>query len=133
MLLPSTLLPLLALLTSAHAQEQAQHPLGAWFEKLASYLPAGAISSAGQAAAAARPTSSNVTPLTLENWREVLGPKPSVDGVEPEPWWVYVTGGNKTCYGLCGKTDAAWEVGHESSSSRINGDILSPVARNELI
>ncbi|KAI9681355.1 MAG: hypothetical protein M1817_002638 [Caeruleum heppii] len=103
----STVLSALAILASAQAQQQ--NVLGDWFSKLSSYLPSQAVAGAGQAAASAGAASNNVKALTLENWRQVLGPKPDDGEVEPEPWWVFVTGGNKTCYGLCGKANQAWE------------------------
>lgn len=52
-----------------------------------------------------------VSPLTLENWKSVLAPSAAsaVKG-EPEHWMVYINGGNKTCYGLCGNATKAWNV-----------------------
>jgi len=46
--------------------------------------------------------------LTLENWRNTLyGPvKPTT--TKPVEWWVLMTGGNKTCFGHCGKIEAAF-------------------------
>jgi hypothetical protein len=52
-----------------------------------------------------------VSPLNQENWRSVLTPSPAsavTDG--PEHWMVYITGGNKTCFGLCGNATRAWNV-----------------------
>jgi len=46
--------------------------------------------------------------LTLDNWREKLYAPVKEDATEPELWWILITGGNKTCFGQCGKVEAAW-------------------------
>lgn len=64
------------------------------------------------AAAAGKVAEKNVSPLTVENWEQVLSATPgataSIQG--PEEWLVYITGGNKTCYGLCGNATKAFSV-----------------------
>jgi hypothetical protein len=52
-----------------------------------------------------------VQPLGMSNWKEHLMPRPD----EPQEWMVYMTGGNKTCYGRCEKADRAWNVRLSSS------------------
>lgn len=109
-----------------HPQAAPQHPLApleAVYEKVVSYIPeqyrpanspftwgANVVNDAK-----ARVAAKNVTPLTIGNWRETLKPRKPSTGVaknaEPDVWWVYFTGGNKTCHGLCKEADNAWNVG----------------------
>ncbi|OCK85750.1 hypothetical protein K432DRAFT_286154 [Lepidopterella palustris CBS 459.81] len=46
--------------------------------------------------------------LTLDNWQSVLAADPSATTAGPDDWMVYITGGNRTCYGLCGNATIAW-------------------------
>ena len=114
--------------------EQAQAPLldqvKGWFDKAtaavqanfagasstASSSVASAAATASQAANAANPVDEAakaaanlaVINLTKENYKEVLVPGAATASPGIEEWMIYVTGGNKTCYGLCGHADAAW-------------------------
>jgi hypothetical protein len=112
-----TSLILLALPALALAQDQV--PLGGWFDKVknvvkaaSTYIPSSIPSiipdpvDAGAAKVAARA----VHTLTLDNWNSVVIPSASTKSEGPEAWVVYITGANKTCYGLCGEADAAWNV-----------------------
>ena len=120
MRIQSTLICALPLLAGAHAAEQKpqQHPLGAVFEKISEtvspYLPPAVFDFFANFApvehAAARVAAQNVVPLNLQNWHAVLASGASTSKMEPEVWWVYVTGGNKTCFGMCDKADKAWNV-----------------------
>lgn len=96
---------LLALPAIATAQEQK--PLGpSLLDKVKSYIPG--LAQDPVAAGAAKIAAANVTPLTNSNWEEVLAPKSTSPGQGPETWMVFVSGGNKTCYGRCGKVEEAW-------------------------
>ena len=101
------LLPLLALTGAAVAQQGQpgmMDKLNAWVANfklqisnlVPSSIDAGASAIAGQV----------VQPLTLQNWKAHVGPKPH----EPEEWLVFITGGNKTCFGRCDHVDATWNV-----------------------
>ncbi|KAL5629436.1 hypothetical protein BROUX41_001042 [Berkeleyomyces rouxiae] len=47
-------------------------------------------------------------PLSLPTWKDTLY-KPVEDGAKkPEEWWVLVTGGNKTCQGLCAHAESVF-------------------------
>lgn len=48
--------------------------------------------------------------LTLENWREILTVDPTASPPTTQDWLVFVTGGNTTCYGMCGNATKAWNV-----------------------
>ena len=62
-------------------------------------------------ATAAKVVERNVPALTLHNWRDVIRHSGTVrpEG-EREAWMVLVTGGNKTCHGMCHNVDRAWNV-----------------------
>jgi len=57
-----------------------------------------------------------VTVLTMNNWKQHI--KPSAEHVTTSDshrirnneWMVYITGRNKTCGGLCGRADSAFNV-----------------------
>jgi len=102
---------LLALPALALAQDQVPlvDKLKGFFNKASAYIPTSIPSvipnpvDAGAAKVAA-----HVQHLDLANWKSVLTPSPSTKTSGPEEWMVYVTGGNKTCYGTCGNATAAW-------------------------
>jgi hypothetical protein len=53
--------------------------------------------------------------LTLSNWRYILpydlSKSKALKGADgEEEWYVYFTGKNRTCFGLCERADAAWQV-----------------------
>lgn len=50
----------------------------------------------------------NVQRLTLGNYKDVLKPGAATASPGVEEWMVFVTGGNKTCYGFCGRAEQAW-------------------------
>ncbi|KAJ5105323.1 hypothetical protein NUU61_002670 [Penicillium alfredii] len=93
------LLPALAL-----AQEQA--PLAdrvqGWFNKAKEYLPT-AAPAAPIEKMAEKVTEKRVTQLNLGNWQSILTP-----GDKQQDWFVFVTGGNKTCFGRCERADKAF-------------------------
>ncbi|KIW06237.1 uncharacterized protein PV09_02711 [Verruconis gallopava] len=105
---------LLALPALALAETQARlgflDKIKAAFETASSYIPSAIPSvipdpvDAGAAKVAARA----VHQLTLDNWESTLSSERSEKSTGPEQWMVYLTGGNKTCYGLCNDADAAW-------------------------
>ncbi|KAF2141231.1 uncharacterized protein K452DRAFT_228807 [Aplosporella prunicola CBS 121167] len=102
---------LVALPALAVAQEQV--PLAdrvkGWFNKAQNYVTESVPAvTAPVDAGAAKVAEVVVEPLTLENWRSVINSSnvATVDG--PEEWMVFLTGGNKTCFGLCGNVTEAW-------------------------
>ncbi|KAK3387716.1 hypothetical protein B0H63DRAFT_164324 [Podospora didyma] len=46
--------------------------------------------------------------LTLSSWKDTLYAPVKPDATQPEEWFVLVTGGNKTCFGHCGKVETAF-------------------------
>lgn len=38
--------------------------------------------------------------LTLSNWKETLYSPVTAQSTTPEEWWIFVTGRNKSCFGM---------------------------------
>lgn len=96
----------LALPVLATAQQspldQVKDLLLPYYEKFSQYIPNPNVFDAAEAAAA-RAAGKNVETLSLENWQSTLRPATGT-----EEWWVLITGGNKTCYGLCTQVEQAF-------------------------
>lgn len=96
-----TLLPALAL-----AQEQV--PLAdrvqGWFNKAKNLVPT-AVPADPIQKMAEKVTEKRVTALTMQNWQSILTPTE-----EAQDWYVFVTGGNKTCFGRCETAEKAFNV-----------------------
>ena len=105
MLVSIPLLLALPALAAAQAQKPLVDTAKSWFEKAKSYVPSAAQKPLE--AGAAKVAAANVTPLTASNWEEVLTPSSTPVG-GPDTWMVLISGGNKTCYGRCGKVEEAW-------------------------
>lgn len=84
-------------------KEKAQQ----WFDVAKSYIPSGVPSIPNPVDAGAAAVAGNkVQKISIANFERVLAPKPEGE----EEWLIYTTGGNKTCFGRCGKVDLAWNV-----------------------
>lgn len=108
---------LLALPAIASAQQQrplfesVQDTVQGWLGTAQSYIPSSFEDvTAPFQAGAAKAAEHNVVPLTMQNWRETLTPSNSKASEGPEEWMVFVTGGNKTCFGFCEQVETAWNV-----------------------
>jgi hypothetical protein len=76
--------------------------VSAWFDKAKAYVPG----SHPIETAAAVITDKRVERINLRNWEGKLAPKLDTE----EEWMIYVTGGNKSCFGRCGPVDVTWNV-----------------------
>ena len=65
---------------------------------------------AAKNSAAAKAASAIQHPITLENWKEVLTVDPTASPPTTQDWLIFTTGGNSTCFGLCGNATRAWNV-----------------------
>ncbi|KAK2768502.1 hypothetical protein FQN54_000357 [Arachnomyces sp. PD_36] len=117
----STLLMLLPAIAAAQEQvplmDQVQGQVQGWLEKAKAFLPSQpaapvAEQQAGEEAPAAASTPDNkavaekpVVPLTLANWESTLS---ASEEEGPQEWLVFITGGNKTCFGRCGVAEKAF-------------------------
>jgi hypothetical protein len=109
MRLPTTLL-LLPLATTILAQ---QNPLQGYIDKAKSYLPTALNPPIDPEdipnpidAGASKVAERVVERINVRNWQRKLAPKP--DG--EEEWMIFMTGGNKSCYGKCGPINEIWNV-----------------------
>lgn len=109
MRLTTALLIVVPALASA-AQESQQIPLAdtlnRWFEKAKSYLPATGSPPITATTAAAKKAAAeiNIRPVSEENWESLLAPS----SLSPQTWMIFVSGGNKTCYGQCTELESVW-------------------------
>lgn len=109
MRLTTALLIAIPALASA-AQEPQQIPLAdtlnRWFEKAKSYLPAVGTAPIAATTTAAKKAAAgiNIHTVSDENWDSLLSPSSS----SPQTWMIFVSGGNKTCYGQCTELESVW-------------------------
>ena len=107
-------------LVAAQQQVPLKEQLQGWFNKAKSYLPTNVPAAAAPADTPAAPEQAKqpppvlsekpVTPLTMSNWESTLSPvEPGTPDTERE-WLVFITGGNKTCFGHCLRADEAFNV-----------------------
>jgi len=101
------------LLTLASAQEspldQAKAQAQYWFDKISSYLPTPRKPHTVDInAAAAKAGGKALHIFTLNDWESTIRSSVKEYSTQPEEWWVLVTGGNKTCFGLCNKVETAF-------------------------
>lgn len=103
------LLLFLAFLTVlAAAQEQV--PLGdrvqGWLNKAKSYMPtATPVVPPQPVQEPEKLPEKPVTHFNLNNYQSLLEPSAT-----PQDWFVFVTGGNKTCFGMCGRAEKEFNV-----------------------
>ncbi|KAK4990074.1 hypothetical protein LTR66_006895 [Elasticomyces elasticus] len=107
-------LPVLAAADQVPLLDQAKGWLAKASSAVSSYIPSGSEVKASIPSAldagAAKLASAAVTPLTLQNYKDTLKAGPSAASSGPDEWLVFVTGGNKSCYGLCGPAESAWHA-----------------------
>ncbi|KAI5864432.1 hypothetical protein GGS23DRAFT_604625 [Durotheca rogersii] len=103
-------LPLLAAADTPQYQAQFENYLGqaqSLLTKVTSKIPL-PNKHDPVAAAEAKAGPLKIDILSLDNWKDTLyGPVKS-GSTTPEEWWVLITGGNRTCFGHCGKVEAAF-------------------------
>ncbi|KAI3341503.1 hypothetical protein F4824DRAFT_315789 [Ustulina deusta] len=103
-------LPVLAAADTPDYQAQFQEYLGqaqGYFEKAASFIPS-PNKYDSVAAAEAKAGLNKIDIIGLHNWKDTLYEPVAPGSTTPEEWWVLITGGNKTCFGHCGKVEAAF-------------------------
>jgi hypothetical protein len=98
----------LVALLPAVALAQEQVPLAdrvqGWFNKAKAMVPT-AVPAEPVVKLAEKVSEKNVTPVTLNNWQSMLEPASKAQDL-----FIYVTGGNKTCFGRCDRADKALKV-----------------------
>ncbi len=111
----SQLLLTLPLLTSAQQVpflDQVKGWFGAASESISSAIPSittPSISIPNPIASGAKQVASlKVNQLTLNNHKELLKPGAATASPGIEEWMIFVTGGNKTCFGMCQRAETAF-------------------------
>ncbi|EER24914.1 hypothetical protein D8B26_007487 [Coccidioides posadasii str. Silveira] len=108
----SSTLVLLPALAAAQNQFPFAEQLQGLIEKAKSFLPTAPAVATPPEQSAAPPVvpkrKKDVASVKLSNWQSLLAPVPADASQEAREWLVYVTGGNKTCFGRCGPADKAW-------------------------
>lgn len=105
------LVPLLPSLVSAD-QVPLMEKAAEWLDKAKGYIPNSGSGAADAAdAGPAYIGERRVERINIRNWQRKLSPKLDTE----EEWLVYVTGGNKSCFGRCGHADSTWNVSLSAS------------------
>jgi len=94
---------LLPLLVAADQQPLKEKAAG-WFDKAKAYMESDVPSPVN--AGASKVAELVVEKINIRNWQRKLAPK--LDG--QEDWMVFLSGGNKSCFGQCEEVDKAWNV-----------------------
>lgn len=110
---PSTLLLALPVLSAAQQipfLDQVKLWLGKASDTISSAIPSASTFSIPNpiASGAKKIASLKVERLTLANHKDLLKPGAATASPGIEEWLIFVTGGNKTCYGLCKRAETAW-------------------------
>ncbi|KAF4126360.1 hypothetical protein GMORB2_0096 [Geosmithia morbida] len=87
--------------------EQYQAQFQNFVSNFGSYVPSPARHDAA-AAHAAKTGPMKLHVLTLDTWKDTLYEPVQAGATTPEEWWVFTTGGNKTCFGQCGRAELAF-------------------------
>ncbi|KAE8352350.1 PTH2-domain-containing protein [Aspergillus coremiiformis] len=99
------LLPILPALAAAQEQVPLADRVQGWFSKAKSYLPTATpvIPAVEKVVEPKKIQEKTVTPFNLTNWQSILAPSEA-----PQDWLVFITGGNKTCFGRCGQAEKSF-------------------------
>lgn len=88
--------------------EQVKAQAEYWFGKISSYIPNPSKAHTAADAATAKASGKTLNILTLNSWEHTIRSSVKPQSTTPEEWWVLVTGGNKTCFGLCGQVERSF-------------------------
>jgi hypothetical protein len=116
---PSSLVLALPALALAQQQQipildQVKDQVKGWFAKATNSLSTAAEKATQAsvpdpvAATVAKVVELKVEQLNVTNYKDILQHASSDEAPGIDTWMVYVTGGNKTCFGLCEKADTAF-------------------------
>lgn len=121
----SSTLVLLPALAAAQNQFPFAEQLQGLIDKAKSFLPAAPPVAVPPEPAAVPPPAIpkrniKVTSVKQDNWQTLLAPVSADAPAEAREWLIYITGGNKTCFGRCGRVDKAWNVGFPLYESKLD-------------
>lgn len=86
-------------------QVPLQDMAASWLGKAKSFLPSGSPDDPIDALAAGV-AGRVVERINVRNWQRKLAPQLDME----QEWMIYITGGNKSCFGRCGLVDEKWNV-----------------------
>lgn len=101
----TTFLAILPALAVAQEQAPLADRVQGWFDKAKSYLPTATPVVPVEKVVEQKVQEKAVTPFNLSNFQSALEP-----ASEPKEWLLFVTGGNKTCFGRCEQASKAFNV-----------------------
>ena len=101
----TTFLAILPALAVAQEQAPLADRVQGWFNKAKSYLPTATPVIPVEKVVEQKVQEKAVTPFNLSNWQSALEPSS-----EPKEWLLFITGGNKTCFGRCERANKAFNV-----------------------
>ena len=101
----TTFLAILPALAVAQEQAPLADRVQDWFNKAKSYLPTATPVIPVEKVVEQKVQEKAVTPFNLSSWQTALEPSS-----EPKEWLLFVTGGNKTCFGRCERANKAFNV-----------------------
>lgn len=101
-------LPALAVAQQVPFLDQAKSIFDKATQAASAYIPSSSSRANPVDAGAAKVADLLVDQLTLENHKTLLQPGSATASPGIEEWMIYVTGGNKTCFGLCARADKEW-------------------------
>lgn len=107
----TSLIALLPALALAQEQVPLADRVQGWFNKAKSYVPTAAPVVAPIEKMAEKVSESRVTHVDMWNWQSILAP-----GSKQQDWFIFATGGNKTCLGRCARAAKAFNVSHVLST-----------------
>ncbi|OKL60262.1 hypothetical protein UA08_04789 [Talaromyces atroroseus] len=104
----SSLIALLPVLVAAQDQQYAfNDQVKGWFDQVKSFIPQAPVAPESVQQTAQKSTAKiaekTTTQITFNNWKDVLEPS-----TEPQEWLIFLTGGNKTCFGRCLRAEHAY-------------------------
>lgn len=109
------LVALLPALITANDQIPLKEKAAGWLDKAKAYVSSATPDLPNPInAGAAKVAELKVEKINLRNYQRKLGPK--LDG--EEEWMIYMTGGNKSCFGRCDRADLAWNVSATSPQAQ---------------
>lgn len=100
----SSLVALLPAVALAQEQVPLADRVQGWFNKAKAMVPT-AVPAEPIVKLAEKVSEKRVTPVTLNNWQSILEPSSTA-----QDWYIFVTGGNKTCFGRCEHAEKAFNV-----------------------
>lgn len=98
----SSLVALLPAVALAQEQVPLADRVQGWFNKAKAMVPT-AVPAEPIVKLAEKVSEKRVTPVTLNNWQSILEPSSTA-----QDWYIFVTGGNKTCFGRCEQAEKAF-------------------------